>query len=192
MKRSEHVVAEPAELVAPDLGLGPGPDDRAVALVEVGELRRSTRAATPRRPGRARAGRATRRAPASRRRPRPRAPGRGLPCWRSRGRRCRARSRRASRCRRPGPRSSPSVANTSTPASRSWRIVRWPRARSSRVAGAGVRARPRAGGVRLTPRARACRRFPSRGARREGTWTRRRCHLSPARPDPRLARAATL
>ena len=39
----EHVVAEPAELVAADLGLGPRPDHRAVALVEVGE------AADPRR-----------------------------------------------------------------------------------------------------------------------------------------------
>ena len=32
-----HVVAEPAELVAPDLGFGPGPDDRPVAFVEICE-----------------------------------------------------------------------------------------------------------------------------------------------------------
>ena len=33
----EHVGAEPAELVAADLGLGPRPDHRPVVLVEVGE-----------------------------------------------------------------------------------------------------------------------------------------------------------
>ena len=35
----QHVGAEPAELVAPDLGFGPRADHRAVALVQVGELR---------------------------------------------------------------------------------------------------------------------------------------------------------
>ena len=34
---SQHVVAESSELVAADLGLRPGPDDRSVALVEIDE-----------------------------------------------------------------------------------------------------------------------------------------------------------
>ena len=54
--------------------------------------------------------------------------------------------------------------------------MRWPRARSSRGAGAGCG--PGRGQAGSAHAARAgCRRFPSRGARREGRWTRRRCHL---------------
>ena len=44
----QHVGAEPAELAAADLGFGPRADDRPVALVEIGERARSTRCSAAR------------------------------------------------------------------------------------------------------------------------------------------------
>ena len=171
----EHVVAEAAELVAADLGLGPGPDDRSVVLVEIGEA--GDPRAQRRLAGRAlpRAARATRPASASDRRPRPRARGTGLPCWRSRGRRCRARCARASRCRRRARRSSPSRR---TPRRRRRGAGASSAAGREALGAAGHRCAPGAGrAVAFRAGREGFHRFPSRGARREGTRTRRRCHL---------------
>ena len=89
----EQVGAEPPELAAADLGLGPGRGSPGRSARRPRRTRRSSAAARSRPVG---AGferlAAPRRAPASPRRPPPRARGRAPPCWRSRGRRCRARS----------------------------------------------------------------------------------------------------